>query len=231
MRSTYAIHDGKIFNSQCEINIVEHCNLSSRTRMASLKRLLTLYMSLNTDVLTLPLRMPHFAPEQCLHDRFSAAPELDYVTADLLDLPMADVQVDITDMQFDDGSFDVIVCSHVLEHVSDDAQAMQEMRRVLRPAGRAFLQHPIDHGRTQTYEDPSITDPRERARAFGQWDHVRVYGRDFTQRLHAAGFAVEYVPYRDQLSPEQVRRLALRDPDPKRADDIYICTPDRTGSR
>jgi SAM-dependent methyltransferase len=138
---------------------------------------------------------------------------------------MVDVQVDITDMQFEDDSFDVIVCSHVLEHVADDARAMREMRRILRPDGRAFLQHPIDHAREATYEDGSVDDPQERARVFGQWDHVRVYGRDFPERLRAAGFSVEYAPYRDQVSPEQVHRSALSDADPKRADDIYICTP------
>jgi SAM-dependent methyltransferase len=189
------------------------------------QRLLMLYLSSETDVLSAPLRMLHFAPEQCLHDRFSAAPNLDYVAVDLLDLPMVDLRVDITDMQFEDQSFDVILCSHVLEHVPDDLRAMREMRRVLRPGGRAFLQHPIDHARERTYEDPSIVDPGERNLAFGQEDHVRVYGRDFPERLRAAGFTAQCIPYRDQLPSEQVQRLALWDPDPKRADDIYVCSP------
>ncbi len=188
------------------------------------QRLLILYLSAHTNVLASPMKMLHFAPEQCLHDRFRASSELDYVTADLEHLPLVDVQVDITDMHFEDESFDTIVCSHVLEHVRDDARAMREMRRILRPGGRAFLQHPIDLERAVTYEDPSIVDRHERARAFGQWDHVRVYGRDFIERLRGAGFAVEYVPYRDQVSAEQARRSALLDSDPKRADDIYICS-------
>ncbi len=190
------------------------------------QRLLMLYLSERTDVLTAPLRMLHFAPEKCLYDRFRIAPELDYVAADLIDLPMIDVQVDITDMQFEDESFDVILCSHVLEHVPDDGRAMREMRRVLRRGGRALLQHPIDHARPETYEDASIIDPQQRELEFGQWDHVRVYGRDFVDRLRAAGLSVECVPYRDQLTAEQIRRCALDDPDPKRADDIYVCTPE-----
>jgi SAM-dependent methyltransferase len=184
-----------------------------------------MYLTDHTDVLSAPLRMLHFAPEQCLYDRFRAAPRLNYVTADLEVLPMVDVQADITAMPFEDASFDVVVVSHVLEHVADDAQAMREIRRVLTPDGRAFLQHPIDHARAVTYEDPSITDPESRSRAFGQWDHVRVYGADFPARLQAAGLAVQCVPYRDQVSPQEVQRIGLRDPDSKRADDIYICTP------
>lgn len=195
------------------------------------QRLLMLYLSAETDVLSAPLKMLHFAPEQCLYDRFKAAPLLHYVAADLFDLPMVDVRVDIAKMQFEDESFDVVVCSHVLEHVIDDAQAMHEIRRVLQPGGRAFLQHPIDHARATTYEDFSIVGPDERHRAFGQRDHVRVYGRDFTERLHAAGLDVRFVPYRDQVSAEQVHRLALHDRDAKRADDIYICTPARAASR
>jgi SAM-dependent methyltransferase len=195
------------------------------------QRLLILYLTAHTNVLNSRLRLLHFAPEQCLYDRFRAAPELDYVTADLADLPMVDVQVDITDMQFEDDSFDVIVFSHVLEHVAEDTRALREIRRVLRPGGRAFVQHPIDHARAATYEDPSIVDPAERDRAFGQRDHVRVYGRDFIERLHAAGLTVEYIPYRDQIPAEEVHRLALHDADPKRADDIYICTASKNTAR
>jgi SAM-dependent methyltransferase len=189
-----------------------------------------MYLSDHTDVLSAPLRMLHFAPEQCLYDRFRATETLEYVTADLEQLPMVDVQADITEMPFDDGSFEVVIVSHVLEHVPDDLQAMREIGRVLTPDGRAFLQHPIDHARAATYEDSSITDPEGRSRAFGQWDHVRVYGPDFTARLQDAGLSVECVPYRDQVSAEDVRRVGLHDPDAKRADDIYICTPAGTAA-
>jgi SAM-dependent methyltransferase len=191
------------------------------------QRLLMMYFAEHTDVLTAPLRMLHFAPEQCLHDRFRSAPALDYVTADLEGLPMVDVRADMMDLPFEDACFDVILVSHVLEHVPDDGRAMRELARVLASGGRAFLQHPIDHARPVTYEDPSIVDEAGRSAAFGQWDHVRVYGADFPHRLEQAGFAVQCVAYRDQVSAEDVRRMGLRDPDPKRADDIYICTPAR----
>ena len=89
-----------------------------------------------------------------------------------------EAEIDITDIPYADGSFDVILCSHVLEHIPDDRRAMRELRRVLAPRGWALLQVPIDHQRAVTFEDPSVTDPAERARLFGQHDHVRWYGRD-----------------------------------------------------
>jgi SAM-dependent methyltransferase len=106
---------------------------------------------------------------------------------------LADDKVDITDMNcYPSGSFDLIVCSHVLEHVPDDAKAIRELNRVLAPNGSAILMVPILLGLQQTDEDPSVTDVNERWRRFGQDDHVRMYARnDFLQRLQAGGFEVE----------------------------------------
>jgi SAM-dependent methyltransferase len=190
------------------------------------QRLLMLYLAAHTDVLESPVRMLHFAPEPCLYYRFTAAPQLDYVTADLDDaMPMIDVRADITVLDFSDDSFDVVLCSHVLEHVDDDAQALRELRRVVRPTGRVFLQHPIDPARERTYEDWTMVEPGDRSRAFGQRDHVRVYGQDFVERVRAAGLTVEFVPYLDQVPPDQVRRFALRDGSSLRGSDLYICSP------
>ena len=189
-------------------------------------RLLILFLANCTDVLERPLRMLHFAPEPCLHDRFRASPHLDYVAADLdAGRPMIDVAADITAIPFPDDSFDVAIASHVLEHVPDDVRALRELRRVLRPAGRAFLQHPIDPSRKRTYEDATIVDPDERRRAFGQHDHVRVYAEDFGERVRGAGFSVDLVRYRDRVSAEEARRCALRESGPLRGDDIYVCSP------
>jgi SAM-dependent methyltransferase len=97
--------------------------------------------------------------------------------------------MDITRMPLPDSSFDIILCSHVLEHVEDDRRAMAEMYRVLRPGGSAIIQVPLQ-GDT-TLEDPSATTADERKRLFGQHDHVRIYGLDITKRLEDAGFGVE----------------------------------------
>lgn len=116
-------------------------------------------------------------------------------------------KMDITDIHHPDHSFDVIVCSHVLEHVSDDRRAMRELCRVLRPSGWAILNVPINADRT--FEDPSITDPQERQRVFGQHDHVRNYGPDDQHRLEEAGFAVSVTYPTDLLSPADIERQGL----------------------
>ena len=118
--------------------------------------------------------------------------------------------MDIHEIPFEANSFDVIFCNHVLEHVRDDHLAMTEMLRVLRPGGWAILQIPIFHPlRETTYEDPSITDPKEREKAFGQDDHVRMYGKDYPERIRKAGLEVSEVDLHKQLKPEEVVRFAL----------------------
>jgi SAM-dependent methyltransferase len=102
----------------------------------------------------------------------------------------ADLRLDITDMDLPESSFDLIFCSHVLEHVPDDRAAMRELRRVLAEGGLALVLVPYRPGVT-TYEDPSITSPLDRMVAFGQQDHVRIYGSDLSDRLREAGFDVE----------------------------------------
>lgn len=181
-------------------------------------RLLWLFLQRETDFFTRPQKMLHVAPEQCFLDRFRKQENLDYITADL-DSPIADVKMDIHDIPYDDAQFDVIFCNHVLEHVEDDRQCMRELCRVLKPGGLAIMQVPFEAGRQKTDEDPSITDPEERIRRFGQYDHVRVYGRDYPERLCAAGFQVRPVNYTELLSPEDFERYALM-PD----EVLYVCS-------
>jgi SAM-dependent methyltransferase len=187
------------------------------------QRLLMLYLSQRTRVLSAPAKLLHFAPEQCLHDRFRKAGSLSYTTCDLRNGPMVDRQIDITAVDYPDASFDIVICSHVLQEVENDRKALTELLRVLRPGGVALLQHPIDPGRGDTYEDQSITDPSGRTRAFGQRDHVRIYGHDFGSRVRDAGFDVEVVRFVDELPPGVVERCALRDSSRMRSDDIYVC--------
>ncbi len=172
-------------------------------------RLLWLFLKRETNFFKDRLEMLHVAPELCYIDRFEALENLEYTTADI-ESPLAKVKMDIHDIPFDEGSFDVIFCNHVLEHVRDDHLAMTEMLRVLRPGGWAILQIPIFHPwRSSTYEDASITSPKEREKAFGQDDHVRMYGQDYPERIKKAGFEVSEVDLLQQLKPEEIERFAL----------------------
>jgi len=172
-------------------------------------RLLWLYLKRDTDFFTAERKMLHIAPELCFIPRFKKMENLEYVTADL-ESPLAEVKMDIHEMPFEDDSFDVIFCNHVLEHVNDDIVAMKEMKRVLRPGGWAILQIPIFEPLIdETIEDPTISDPKERERLFGQDDHVRMYGKDYPKRIESAGFRVDENDFVLRLDKEEVEKYAL----------------------
>lgn len=197
-------------------------------RCASYPRHRLLWLYLTRDPAALEgAHVLHMAPEPCLIGAFARVATASYVTADI-ESPLADRRVDITAMDFADDSFDLTICSHVLEHVPDDRRAMRELRRTLRPGGRALLQHPIVPGQA-TFEDPTVTDPAERLRLFSQEDHVRVYGPDIEDRLRSVGFDVEVVRHGDLATPAELRRYGLREPlYPKvLASDVYVCRKER----
>ena len=179
-------------------------------------RLVWLFFQRYTDLLAGGRKkVLHFAPEPVFSSRLSELPGLDYTTADLYD-PAAMVKADLTDLQFPDETFDVIYCSHVLEHVPDDRKGMRECRRVLKQSGYAVILVPITAA--STIEDPSITDPKERERLFGQWDHVRRYGPDFADRLREAGFDVSvYTPA--EVAGAEAVRFAI----PQEEGPVYLC--------
>lgn len=182
--------------------------LSPSTLSLERHRLLWLYLKRETDFFSERLKVLHFAPEQAFYSRFRKQPNLDYTTTDL-NSPLADVKADICRLPFKDEEYDVILCNHVLEHIPDDTTAMKELFRILRPGGMAILQIPQDLNREITYEDNSITDRDERARIFGQYDHVRIYGRDYFDKLRKIGFNVEEVDYTKQLTKAEVEKYCL----------------------
>lgn len=182
--------------------------LSPSTLSLERHRLLWLYLKNETDFFSAPHKMLHFAPEQAFYKRFRKLDNLEYTTTDL-NSPLADVKADICDLPFPDNHYDIIFCNHVLEHIPNDRKAMQEMFRVLRPGGWAILQIPQDLDREKTFEDPTITDPQERARLFGQYDHVRVYGRDYFDKLREIGFQVKEVDYTQTIEPDEIDRYRL----------------------
>lgn len=182
--------------------------LSPSTLSLERHRLMWLFLQQETDFFTAQKKVLHMAPEQCFLSVFRKQKNLDYTTADLYS-PIADVKADICDLPFDDATFDVVFCNHVLEHIKDDTKAMQELYRVLKPNGMGVFQIPQDVSRATTFEDDSITDEKERAKIFGQYDHVRVYGRDYFDKLRSVGFTVEEVDYTKKIAPELLERYCL----------------------
>lgn len=182
--------------------------LSPSTLSLERHRLIWLYLKNETDFFTAKKKVLHMAPEQCFLDIFKNLKNLNYTTADLYS-PIVDVKADILNLPFKDNSFDIVFCNHVLEHIEDDAKAIKELHRVLRPGGMGIFQVPQDLSLEKTYEDFNITSKEERRKHFGQYDHVRVYGKDYFDRLRKVGFKVNEVNYSKQISTELVDKYRL----------------------
>jgi SAM-dependent methyltransferase len=157
----------------------------------------------NRSLLNTGMQILHIAPEKNLQ-RMMKQKGINLVSADL-DSPLASLKMDIQQIPFPDDHFDAIICNHVLEHIPDDIKAMHELYRVLKPGGWAILQVPFSPLLEHSYEDPTITDSKDRARIFGQKDHVRIYGLDYPSRLQSVGFKVEA----EKLDPTLIKRFAL----------------------
>jgi SAM-dependent methyltransferase len=173
-------------------------------------RLVALYLGMRGADRFRGKKVLHFSPEYFLVPCFSRAAL--YLTADLSS-PEADLRTDITKMGISGVAFDFVMCNHVLEHIDDDAAAIAEFHRVLAPGGTALITVPLDGGLAHTYEDPAIATPEERTRHFGQFDHVRQYGRDLAARLARPRFDVE--SFKPDLT--QQARYAIHD-----ATEIFI---------
>ena len=182
--------------------------LSPSTLSLERHRLLWLFLKDKTNFFTAPLKVLHFAPEQAFYNTFKKLNNITYTTTDL-NSPLADVKADICNLPFKEDSYDVILCNHVLEHIPDDTKAMQELYRVLKPGGWGVFQVPQELERPVTFQDDTITDKKERAEIFGQYDHVRIYGQDYFQKLRSIGFEVEEVDYTSTLTAEEINRYRL----------------------
>lgn len=192
--------------------------LSPSTLSLERHRLLWLYLKNETNFFSAPKKVLHFAPEQAFYKLFRNQKNLEYTTTDLLS-PLADVKADICNLPFSDNTYDVILCNHVLEHIPDDTKAMQELFRVLKPGGMGIFQIPQDLNRAATFSDDSITDQKERSKIFGQYDHVRIYGRDYFDKLRSIGFEVIEVDYTSKISADLVEKYCLA-----QGEIIPVCT-------
>lgn len=172
-------------------------------------RMMWLFLKERTNFFTAELKVLHIAPELCFIKRFEKIHQENYITADL-ESPLAKIKLDVLDMPFDADSFNVVFCNHVMEHVDDDIKAMSELYRVLKPGGWGIVQVPLFYPLPEkTYEDPTITSPKERELVFGQDDHVRLYGKDYIDRLKSVGFEAEEIWVNNDLSKEKTIRYAL----------------------
>ena len=188
-------------------------------------RLLWLWLLRESDIgrgaMALP-KMLHIAPEVALMRKFRKMYANDaerYVTADL-ESPLADIHFDVQQIPLADEYFDCVICNHIMEHVEDDGKALGEIYRIMRRGGWGVILSPVELEREKTFEDDTITDRAERTRIFGQYDHRRIYGRDYAERLRAAGFEVYDIDYKNELSKAEQQLYALP------ADHLYIvCKP------
>lgn len=188
-------------------------------------RMIWLWMERHTDLFKSHPKLLHIAPELSLMNHFKEfyGTSDNYITADL-ESPLASEHFDVESIPMKEDSVDVIICNHLLEHVDDDRQAMRELYRILRPGGWGIILVPEDRSREKTYEDNSITDPKERTRLFGQYDHRRVYGRDYDERLREAGFEVERHNFTRRLTEWEKRLYAPGE------DDLVVVRKPKTES-
>lgn len=186
--------------AQCPV-----CDSSDRIR------LLFLFLKSRTNIFKDNIKLLHIAPEPPLEFIFKHQNNIDYLTADM-DPERVMKQMDITNIQFPENSFDAIICNHVLEHIPDDRKAMSELFRVLKPGGWTILQVPFSKILDKTFEDPTVIAPEERERIFGQTDHVRIYGKDYANKLKKAGFEVEEYRWKEDIDLDNPNnRLGLNE--------------------
>ena len=180
-------------------------------------RLLWLFLKEKTSFFTKELKLLHIAPEQPFLKRFKKLKNINYITADLVS-PIADIKLDIQNMPFGEEEFDVVFANHVLEHIPNENKAITEVFRVLKKGGWAIMQVPLDVNRQETYEDSSIKTEAEREKHFGQYDHLRLHGLDFSERLKKGGFEVEIIDLVNEIGKKESNffRLDL-------SENIYLC--------
>jgi len=166
------------------------------------------------------VKLLHFAPEQCFYNKFSAMSSIDYYAVDIVASKMTRDTIDIQSIKYSDNMFDFIICSHVLEHVPDDAKGMRELLRVLKDDGTAIINSPIHPAFDVTLEKPEYNTPELRQKYYGQSDHVRFYGRDYPEKLKKAGFNVTIVEPNKNLSDTELYRHGLL-----KDEQIFVCTP------
>ncbi len=189
-------------------NICPYCQSTDRDR------LVYLYIKNETKIFNQKVRVLHISPEPSLYNNLIKRLNISYFTgtkySEGIYYHKGINSVDLLDLPFEAGEFDMVICNHVLEHINDDNKAISEIYRVTAFGGCAILQVPISNQLEVTYEDDLITDEKLREKHFGQFDHVRIYGKDYGSKLENVGFKVQlYTPYSNNSNKEELNQFAL----------------------
>lgn len=146
----------------------------------------------------------HAAPEKMVSNEFLKFKYKEYICIDKFmpgySYPDYTVDMDLLNLNFQSNYFDLVICNHVLEHIDDDIAAMKELFRVLKPGGKAILQVPVASNLAVTYQNDNVQSDKERELHYGQYDHVRIYGQDYTERLESIGFQVQRINISEKYS-------------------------------
>lgn len=187
-----------------------------RCRSNERDRALWLYLNKHPEFINAGKRLLHIGPEEIFYNYFKKIKGLHYTPADKFvqmfesTYPTDTIYLDIVHMpEIPDNTYDVILCSHVLEYVKEDDLAMSELLRVLKPNGIALLQVPIKPGLKTTYEDASITTASQRATVFGDPGHIRFYGEDYADKLAARGFKTAFIPFTTLFNQQEIQQYGL----------------------
>ena len=179
-------------------------------------RLLWLYFKEKTNIFNDKIKFLNIAPELCFIKKFKKLKNIDYTTADLSS-PWADLHFDAHNIPLKDNTFDFIMANHLLEHVEDDIKVLKEFYRIMKKGGTGIFQVPFFNNNEKTFEDKTITSPKQRAKHFGQEDHLRAYGKDYKQRLEQVGFKVKEDRFAYDLSDKDINYYSLT------REIIYLC--------
>lgn len=185
-------------NAECP-----YCGSLERTRV------LLNYLQNETTIFSRPISLLHIAPEDALKNIFKAYPTISYINGDI-NAYLADEIIDITTIDYPNNYFDYIICSHVLGHIPKEELAIDELARVLKPGGKAFLLTPISKS-AYTLEDRANTTAKQRLEAYGEFDLLRLHGQDFEQRLARSQWSIERIDYRINIEEPLKSKLAVGD--------------------
>lgn len=172
------------------------------------------YLKSETPLFTQnPIVLLHISPEHCFYEKLKSRENILYFPVDKFE-PGYDYQsltrnFDLLNQNLETEKYDFIICNHVLEHIPDDATAIENLFKILKTGGNAIVTVPILPGNRPTYENKSITSPKERKKHFVQWDHVRYYGTDISERLEKAGFEVKSVNAQTYFNDSEREKFGL----------------------